>query len=179
MTSISGTPSEGTSPVDVAFARLPAIPISDIRALLNEPRNGRHMPLARDFSAAETAAWVLGKDRQWEEHGYGPWAVLIGGVFAGWGGFEAEADSADFALVLFPAYWGYGARVTIAALDEGFCSLGIETVTIALPLTRNPAKAVSRYGFEPDGSVTHGQAVFRRFRLTRERWARAHKFNTM
>jgi len=30
--------------------------------------------------------WIAGKEKLWAEHGYGPWAFLIDGKFAGWGG---------------------------------------------------------------------------------------------
>lgn len=61
-----------------------------MHALLNEPRLRRHMPLAGDVSRDEAAAWVHAKDAQWEVNGYGPWAVLLDGTFAGWAGFQAE-----------------------------------------------------------------------------------------
>ena len=63
----------------------------------------------------------------------------LDGRFAGWGGFQREANGADFALVLAPAYWGYGAEVTRAALDRGFGELGLEAVLIALPRSRTPS----------------------------------------
>ena len=68
--------------------------------LINEPRNTRHMPLSNVFTEETAAEWVAAKDAQWEQHGYGPWAVLIDGEFAGWGGFQREENGADFGLVL-------------------------------------------------------------------------------
>ena len=86
---------------EIAFVRLTEIPLGQVVALLNEPRNGRHLPLAGERFTVETAqAWVAAKDGQWAEHGYGPWAVLVDGAFAGWGGFQREENGADFALVL-------------------------------------------------------------------------------
>ena len=43
----------------------------------------------------------------WDEHGYGPWAFIINGEFAGWGGLQPEQGEADFALVLHPDFWGW------------------------------------------------------------------------
>ena len=152
------------------FVRLTEVPLPDVVALLNEPRNARHMPLSGTFSMASAADWVHGKDEQWDRHGYGPWAVLINGEFAGWGGFQHEENGADFALVLAPGYWGHGAEIARATLDRGFNELGFDTVIIALPHTRNPARVVARFGFVPDGEVTYGGAQFRQYRLTRDRW---------
>lgn len=157
-------------PSSIVFARLTEVPLADVVRLLNEPRNARHMPLAGAFDDAAAAAWVRAKDAQWERHGYGPWAVLADGRFAGWGGFQHEDGGADFALVLFPEQWGRGAEIARAALDRGFGALGLDAVLIALPFTRNPGRAVARFGFAPDGEVAYDGARFRRYRLTRAAW---------
>ncbi|MGO4740241.1 GNAT family N-acetyltransferase [Bosea sp. 2KB_26] len=83
------------------------IPTSDWLALLNHPDVIRHMPLA-DGSWTEASArdWAKGKDAQWHQNGYGPWSIRIDDRFAGWGGFQNEADGADLALVLLPQFWG-------------------------------------------------------------------------
>lgn len=160
----------GTKP-SIEFVRLTEVPLSAVMLLLNEPRNARHMPLAGEFSEEAAAEWVRAKDGQWEVHGYGPWAVLVNGEFAGWGGFQHEEDGADFGLVLLPEQWGHGADITAMALGRGFDEFGLADVTIALPLTRNATRVVARFGFVPDGEVTYGGSPFRQYRLTREAWA--------
>lgn len=163
--------SETDPPIELV--RLTEVPPADVRELLNEPRNSRHMPLAATFGDEQTVDWIRAKDAQWEANGYGPWAVLVAGEFAGWGGFEREDDGADFGLVLLPRHWGLGARITRLALERGFADLGIEQVTIALPYTRSPERVVARLGFVPDGEVSYGGASFRRFRLTERAWRAA------
>ena len=155
----------------IEFVRLTEVPLADVVALLNEPRNSRHMPLASTFTEQSASEWVSAKDAQWERNGYGPWAVLVDGGFAGWGGFQREDNGADYALVLSPGYWGHGARITRAALDRGFAELGLDQVIIALPYTRTPDGVVARFGFVPDGEVSYGGATFRQYRLTREAWS--------
>ena len=95
----------------IELVRLTEVPLAAVRTLLNEPRNARHMPLAGDFTDDAAARWVAEKDEQWERYGYGPWAVLLDGVFAGWGGFQRESNGADLALVLLPQHWGHGRDV--------------------------------------------------------------------
>lgn len=155
----------------IAFVRLPEVPLADVVALLNEPRNARHMPLAGPMDADEVANWVRAKDGQWALHGYGPEAVQIDGEFAGWGGFQREEAGADFALVLRPERWGHGAAVTRAALDRGFGELGLDAVVIALPYSRRPDRVVARFGFAPDGEVAYDGVVFQQYRLTAAAWA--------
>ena len=156
----------------IDFIRLTEIDLDQVLAVLNEPWNARHMPLAggETFTPESAAAWVAAKDGQWDEHGFGPWAILLDGRFAGWGGFQAEDSGADFGLVLLPGFWGHGEAIARAALDRGFGELGLEEVVIALPYSRSPDRVVARFGFTPDGNVEYGGVTFRQYRLSRERW---------
>jgi len=157
----------------IDLVRLTEVPLDAVVALLNEPRNTRHMPLSNPFTPETAREWVQVKDAQWDEHGYGPWAVLVDGDVAGWGGFQREPNGADFALVLFPRHWGRGAAITRDVLGRGFAELGLDDVLIALPDSRNPDRAVARLGFRPDGEVDYGGVRFRQYRLTRAAWEAA------
>ena len=163
-------PSSATDDHAISFVRLTEVPLDAVLELLNEPRNARHMPLAGDFTEESGAAWVAEKDGQWEQNGYGPWAVLVDNEFAGWGGFQREPNGADFALVLLPRHWGHGAAITRAALDRGFDEFGLDSVIIALPFTRSPERVVARFGFVPDGEASYGGSTFRQYRLSRQAW---------
>ena len=162
----------------IRFARLTEVALADVVDLLDEPRNFRHMPLSSTVDEQSAREWVRAKDAQWDRHGYGPWAVLVDGSFAGWGGFQHEDGGADFALVLHPAYWGHGAEVTRAALHRAFTELGLDEVVIALPYSRSPERVVARFGFVPDGEVVHDGTSFRRYRLTAEAWLAARASST-
>lgn len=163
----------------VSFVRLTEIANDEVVALLNEPRNARHMPLVGEpFTEATSAAWVAAKDAQWERNGYGPWAILLDGAFAGWGGFQAEPDGADLALVLHPRFWGSGAAVARAAIDAGFDELGLEVILVSLPFSRRPGPVLARWGFVPDGEATHGGVRFQRYRLVRGRWSASKQDET-
>ncbi len=131
---------------EVTFTRLPMAPFDDLLRLLNEPRNARHMPLSEPFTPEQARDWIAGKDSRWEDHGYGPWAVFLDGVFAGWGGFQLEENGADYGLVLLPEHWGHGREITMHALDLGFGEFGLDEVLIALPPTRNPDRGLSGSG---------------------------------
>lgn len=155
---------------NLELVRLTEVPLTAVVELLNEPRNTRHMPLSGTFNEQSTADWVAAKDAQWEQNGYGPWGVLVNGQFAGWGGFQREDNGADFGLVLLPAFRGYGADITRAALARGFDEFGLDAVIIALPFTRSSERVVARFGFRPDGEVSYGGAQFRQYRLTRQDW---------
>ncbi len=128
----------------IELTRLTGVPVEEVAALLNEPRNAPHMPLVGEpFTVPAAEAWVGAKDAQWAEHGYGPWAVMVDDRFVGWGGFQHEEAGADLALV-------------------------------ALPYSRtSPDRALARWGFEPAGETTFGEVVFRQYRLTADDWRAA------
>ena len=155
----------------IALVRLTEVPLEAVDGLLNDVRSRRHLPLATaPFSAEQVAAWVRDKDAQWDDAGYGPWAITVDRRLVGWGGFQREESGADFALVLHHADWGLGRRLYPLMLERGFTEFGFDAVTIALPVTRNAARALTRFGFRPDGEVTYGSTSFRQYRLSRADW---------
>jgi [ribosomal protein S5]-alanine N-acetyltransferase len=150
------------------LARLSEIDPADIIALMNHPGVRRHMPLSQDgFGPADCASFVAAKQAMWDEHGYGPWAFLIDGAFAGWGGLQPEGDDADLGLVLHPAYWGYGKMIFDRIMAWAFDEMSFDSVTILLPPSRGSARATRRLGFAPDGEITLGGELFLRYRLRR------------
>jgi len=85
------------------FQRLPTVPLAAIMSLMNHPLVRRQMPPARErFDERATEAFVASKEQLWSEFGYGPWAFLVDGAFAGWGGLQPENGEPDLALVLHP-----------------------------------------------------------------------------
>lgn len=150
---------------DITFHPLSEIPASELVALLTDPDVRRHMPLAGDDWNLENAAgWARAKDAQWQEYGYGPWAIRIGGDFAGWGGFQKEGDEADLGLVLLPGQWGHGASIFRELVRRG-AQMQIRNVTIMLPPSRVRLKGLVRLGFEPAGELDYAGQHFLKFRL--------------
>ncbi len=168
MTGSATTPGEAED--GVTFVRLTEIRLADVLSLLNNRRTHRHLPLAGEFTAEAAGDWVRAKDAQWDHHGYGPWAILVDGRFAGWGGFQREEGGADFALVLEPRHWGRGEEITRKAFALGFGELELEEVTIALPYSRDPGRVLAPLGFVPAGEATYGGVTFRQYRLSRSDW---------
>lgn len=155
----------------IDLVRLTEVPLQAVDALLNDVRTRRHLPLATGpFSVEQVAAWVRDKDAQWDDAGYGPWAITENGRLVGWGGFQREETGADFALVLHHAHWGLGGRLYALMLERGFTEFEFDEVTIALPFTRNATRALARIGFRPTDEVNFGSTSFRQYRLSRADW---------
>ncbi len=152
--------------MDLKLTHLSEVDPADIVALHNDPRVIRHMPLAPGhFDATQCAQWVIDKEQQWSQNGYGPWAILIDSAFAGWGGLQLEAGDADLALVLSPGYWGHGQAICREIIRIAFDDMGLESVTALLPPSRVRTSGMLRLGFEPDGELQIADKRFLRYRL--------------
>lgn len=152
--------------MDIEFKRLDEVDKRDITGLMNNPLVRRQMPLTSDeFDEADCGEFIAAKTKLWTGHGYGPWAFVIDGRFAGWGGLQPEDGDADLALVLHPDYWGTGKRIYDKIVERAFGEMGFESITVLLPPSRTRVKGVLRLGFEPDGEAEVGGERFIRYRL--------------
>jgi RimJ/RimL family protein N-acetyltransferase len=152
------------------FKRLSEIDCSEYIALNTHPLVRRQMPLTSDkFDEEDCREWTKGKEKMWEEHGYGPWAFVIDGKFAGWGGLQPEQGEADLALVLHPDFWGHGKDIYEEIIRRAFGEMGLESVMILLPPSRTRVKGILRLGFKQDGEVEIGGERFIRYRLLRSK----------
>ncbi|MCB0371518.1 MAG: GNAT family N-acetyltransferase [Muricauda sp.] len=154
--------------MNLELKRLTDVPKQEIINLMNLDLVRRQMPLLKGyFGEGECGKFLAAKERLWSEFGYGPWAFVINGSFAGWGGLQPENGEADLAMVLHPDYWGFGKKIYGEIIDRAFGEMGMQSVTILLPLTRTRVKALDRLGFKAEGNLEmHGES-FVRYRLER------------
>lgn len=152
--------------MNLEFKRMSEIDRAEYIALNTNPLVMKQMPLSSsDFDDEACKAWIEGKEKIWEEHGYGPWAFVIDGRFVGWGGLQPEEGDADLGLVLHPDYWGYGKVIYEEIIRRAFGEMGLDSVTILFPPTRTRIKGIFRLGFQPDGEVDVAGERFIRYRL--------------
>lgn len=150
----------------IQFLRLSQISTTGIIALNTHPMVLKHMPLGdTQFDEVYCKNWIAGKEQHWQQYGYGVWAFVIDGSFAGWGGLQNEKGDADLALVLHPDFWGKGQRIAKQMIQEAFKTLNVDSLTIHLPLTRSKLAALRRYGFVEEAIVDFDGVLFKRFRL--------------
>jgi len=154
----------------IEFVQLFDIEDVQIIDLMNNEMVGRQLPLLTDrFTEEKCRTFLAAKKRLWDEHGYGPWAFLIEGQFAGWGGVQPEHGEADFALVLHPKFWGWGRKIFNKVRDQAFGPMNLDSITILLPPSRPNSKAVTRLGFTNVGQIAIGGEQFLRYRLSKNR----------
>lgn len=138
-----------------------------IIALMNNKLVARYLPLlSGEFTEEHCRTFVAAKQKLWQEHGFGPWAFMVDGEFAGWGGLQPEQGEADFALVLHPDYWGLGRRIFNLVKHKAFNEMNILSIIALLPPNRHNANAILRFGFTEEQSLEIGDQVFRKFRFT-------------
>lgn len=152
------------SAMDLTFHPLSSIPAAELVALLNDRDVRRHMPLdGGTWTEAAARDWSVAKDAQWQLNGFGPWAIRIGGAFAGWGGFQKEGAEADLGLVLLPRYWGSGRAVFAELMRRGAEELSLPPITILLPPSRVRLRSLERLGFARAGVIDYAGKSFIKF----------------
>lgn len=113
------------------------------------------MPLSgpEPMRPQEVPQWVAGKEAITHQHGFGPQAILIDGTFAGYGGLDPDSDGTEIALVLFPAYWGWGHQIVKILLEEAFGQLGLTYVLVKVPPSRTRIRGLLQLGFRKVGDT--------------------------
>ncbi|MBC7006535.1 GNAT family N-acetyltransferase [Photobacterium sp. BZF1] len=138
--------------------------------LMNNVQVKAQLPLLTDvFTQASCTAFLEAKQKMWEEHGYGPWAFIINGEFAGWGGLQPESGEADFALVLHPDFWGYGLKIFKLFERVAFDEMNLSSITALFPPSRKNWRALIRFGFIKEQELVFNERTFIRFRLRNNR----------
>ncbi|MFY0681904.1 MAG: GNAT family N-acetyltransferase [Thalassovita sp.] len=151
------------------FVRLPQVDPADILQHMQDPRVAEHMPLLTfQWDAAFVDKFVAMKEACWARDGLGHWAFLQGDTYVGWGGFQKEGDEWDFGLVLDPAHFGLGLRITRDALAFARGDDRVPYVTFILPPSRKNLGALKRLGAEYIGDVMYDEAQFMKYRLATE-----------
>lgn len=78
--------------MQIEFRRLGEIDCLEYIALNTNPLVRRQMPLTSDtFNEEDCRQSIAGKEKMWEQHGYGPRAFVVDGTFVGWGGLLRSA----------------------------------------------------------------------------------------
>nr|WP_236758242.1 hypothetical protein [Acinetobacter junii] len=67
--------------------------------------------------------------------------------------------------MLHPQYWGFGKKIFNEIIRLAFNEMGIESITILLPPTRNKLKGVYLLGFELESEIMLSGELFIKYRL--------------
>ncbi|MBI1384003.1 MAG: GNAT family N-acetyltransferase [Rhizobiales bacterium] len=154
---------------EITFTRLPEVPRHKIVAHMSDPRVGTHMPLLTGgWDDERVEAFVAAKEACWARDGLGHWAILAGGAYVGWGGFQKEGADWDYGLVLKPECFGLGPRITREALAFAYADERIAYVTFLLPPSRRRLGALARLGASFAGEIDYAGARFLKYRLETE-----------
>jgi RimJ/RimL family protein N-acetyltransferase len=129
-----------------------------------DPESMRHYPAL--LTRTESDARVDAYEAEWEQSGFGKWAVEIPGVapFAGSIGlgtltFEASfTPCVEIGWRLAPAFWsrGYATEGARAALEFGFQQLGLaEIVAFTTPANTRSLRVMEKLGMSLSGEFDH------------------------
>ncbi|MEM7444390.1 MAG: GNAT family N-acetyltransferase [Pseudomonadota bacterium] len=151
---------------EIDFVRLTDIAPDEIIAHMSDPRTAEHMPLlTQQWDRAAAAKFVANKEACWDRDGLGHWAILSGGDYVGWGGFQKEGEEWDFGLVLKPDAFGLGMRITAKVIEFARRDARIPFVTFLLPPSRKKLGALKRLGARFVEEIDYDGATFLKYRL--------------
>lgn len=154
----------------ITFCRLTEIPVPELLDHMNDPRTARHLPLySGPWTAADVEDFVTAKEAAWNRDGLGHQAILLGGIYAGWGGLEkmpgAPAGSWDFGLVLRPEFFGHGLRIFHRFRVDCRMDPRVSELTFLLPESRRTAALLVRLGVKFQGVRQVEGSRFRQYGL--------------
>lgn len=150
----------------IKFRRLTEVSRNEIIDLMNSPLVRRQMPLlSYDFDESICDQFIEAKEKIWNEYGYGPWAFIVKGQFAGWGGLQPENGDVDLAIVLHPDYWGLGKIIYTQIINKAFNEMSLTSITVLFPTSRTRIKGLLKIGFEKETEVIIGNQKFIRYRI--------------
>lgn len=153
----------------ITFVRLPEISPEEIIMHMSDSPVAEHMPLLTcKWDRNTLDDFVKAKEECWRRDGLGHWAILCDGNYVGWGGFQKEGDEWDFGLVLKPAHFGLGARISKKAIEFAKADERIPFVTFLLPLSRTCLGGLARLGASLVGEIKYDRIPFRKYRLDTE-----------
>jgi RimJ/RimL family protein N-acetyltransferase len=134
----------------------------------------------RSLDRPEPRDWLQEAEREWEERGYGMFAVLnrADGRFIGRAGMKywPQLDETELGWVFRRDAWGHGyaTEAARACRDWGFCSLSVPYLTAMIQAANDRSAAVARrLGLSPlRTDVLLGTKVVV-YALSRDDWAPA------
>jgi ribosomal-protein-alanine N-acetyltransferase len=143
----------------------------------------REAQVARALGGAqadgEIATLVENLATQWDQHGFGWWAIRdpATGRFIGRGGLRRvtvdNAPEVELGYALLPEFWNRGlatelSRVSVA---QGFVRLGLgEIVGVTLPANRGSRQVMEKTGMRYERDIARGGVRHVLYRLTAASW---------
>ncbi len=142
-------------------------------------------PLRGGFRPDETADFLRRRLTEWEQQGWGLWALAYDDRLIGYAGFALPTFLPEIMPVpeigwrLHPAYWGRGlaTEAALAALGHGFDNLGFEQiVSIYEPENAASGRVMQRIGMTVDRDTVHPElgVPLRVYRVAADVWRRHH-----
>ncbi|TQV82146.1 hypothetical protein [Denitrobaculum tricleocarpae] len=133
---------------------------------MSDVRIAEHMPLlTHEWDRQAVTEFVAAKEAYWLRDGLGHWAILCDDRYVGWGGFQKEGDEWDYGLVLKPACFGLGVRISRKAIEFAVADARIPFVTFLLPPSRKNLGGLARLGARFVEMTEYDGAEFLKYRL--------------
>ena len=148
----------------LTYHKLDASPDDAWLALFNSAVVRKHLLQHPRFTDETIRVWIQDKLSQDLQPGCRIRAVHHDGKLAGWCGIQLECGIYELAIVLAPAYWGYGREVMKQVISWAQ-ELGHRELFAHLPSTRPQTKALAKLLGPPVGVTSIQDHVFNTYRI--------------
>jgi RimJ/RimL family protein N-acetyltransferase len=146
-----------------------------VAELLGDPDVMRYMPGDEPWPRDKAERELRGIIAEWEERGYGRWAVVddADGAMIGWCGlgYLKELDETEVAYLLDKGYWnrGYATEGSRASLSYGFGEAGLDRiVALAFPGNIASRRVMEKLGMSLEGVIHIWKLDLVKYSITRE-----------
>lgn len=148
----------------LTYHKLDASPDDAWLALLNSAEVRKHLLKHPQFTEETVRDWIQDKISKDIQPGCRIRAIHHDGRLAGWCGIQPESGIFELAIVIAPAYWGYG-REVMNQVKIWAQELGHRELFAHLSSTRSQTRALARLLGQPVGVTSIQDHVFNTYRI--------------
>jgi ribosomal-protein-alanine N-acetyltransferase len=137
------------------FRRFTSDDLQNVWTIRSDPEVMKYIGAGRPESVSEVQAILNKILTQWEQHGFGPWALIDkeNGDLIGWCGLRYLDDTGDVEIAygIAKAYWGQGlaSEAATATIKYGFDQLQLpRIVAVACPDNLTSLRVLEKLGMK-------------------------------
>lgn len=159
------------------LTRIMPVDLDDMRGMHREPQVAR--ALGGEQADGRIATLVEALATQWDQHGFGWWAIRdpATGRFMGRGGLRRvsvdHAPEVELGYALLPEFWnrGLASELSRVSVAQGFVRLGLsEIVGFTLPANQASRRVLEKTGMHYERDIARDGVRHVLYRLTAASW---------
>ncbi|NIM95934.1 MAG: GNAT family N-acetyltransferase [Anaerolineales bacterium] len=148
-----------------------------LHSILSDREVIRYLPRTEPWPIAIVQKWIESQQNQWDEYGFGWWAVehQKSGELIGWSGLNhiVESDEDEVLYLFAKPYWGRGiaTEAAKASVEYGFGVVGLdEIIGLTHPENFQSQRVLEKCGLEFINMAQYFGMELRRYRISLKKY---------